>query len=76
MRSAAGTVHPARVQLQLIAIWLFNGLLRITPGHRLRVLILNAAGASVSTASALHSGCYFTRPGRFVVGPDCTINFG
>lgn len=65
-----------RVQLQLLLIWLFNVLLRFTPGHGLRILIMNAAGARIDAASALHARCYVTRPGRLVIGRDCTINFG
>ena len=76
MRTDARPVGRLRVQLQLVVIWLFNRLLRMTPGHRLRILVLNAAGAHIDTGSALHTRCYVTRPGRLVVGPDCTINFG
>jgi acetyltransferase-like isoleucine patch superfamily enzyme len=54
----------------------FNLVLRLAPGHGLRILILNLAGARIDRGSAVHSGCYFTRPGRLVVGPDCTVNFG
>jgi acetyltransferase-like isoleucine patch superfamily enzyme len=66
----------SRVQFQLIAIWLFNKILRILPGHKLRIGWIRLFGARVDDGTALHYGCYFTRPGRFRIGRGGTINFG
>lgn len=75
MRTTARPVGRLRVQLQLLVIWVFNLVLRVTPGHHLRILWLNVCGAQINPGSAFHNRCYVTRPGRLVVGPACTINF-
>jgi acetyltransferase-like isoleucine patch superfamily enzyme len=65
-----------RIQLQLIVIWCFNVVLRLLPGHALRIAWLTLTGARLGRGTAFHPRTYLTRPGRLTVGSGCTINFG
>lgn len=65
-----------QIQAQLFLIWVFNCILKILPTHILRINFLKIFNAKIGDGTALHYGCYFTRPGRFSVGKYCTINFG
>lgn len=69
-------LRTARIQVQLLAIALYNIILNLLPFYRLKRLYLNATGSSLAAGAVMHIPVYVTRPGRLQIGTNTTVNFG